>query len=125
VSLLSIKLVRTIYSFYSPHISYLRKEYQFKASSKEGAILILPEGGTREDMRSTDKVQDYVAKNAFSWYLHANSTAKANVPNGSLFLILGRDAAMSYDAVSFSGIPLTMAGSVKYTLDNRADDSER
>jgi hypothetical protein len=109
--------------FCLPRISYQSKVYQFEAFSNECAILVLPEGGTRTNLLElkVDDFREYAIQNAASWYRHAK------IVNGSLYLITGRDSAMSYGAVTFSDVPLPPGDfiSAKFILDKGADNSER
>jgi hypothetical protein len=103
----------------------LSKEYEFKAFSDEGAILVLPEGSTQKDLRSIQKFREYATNNAFSWYCHTHRSLKEDVPNGSLLLITGRVGSMSYGAASFTEIPGKTGGSIsKFSL-NRTDERQR
>ncbi|ESK91075.1 hypothetical protein Moror_9596 [Moniliophthora roreri MCA 2997] len=76
--------------------------FQFDVNSTEGAILILPEGGTREDILNEDAFDDYAAKNAISWYSHVNGTLGRRLGGNSLILVTGVDKTVAWGAASFS-----------------------
>ncbi|EEB96380.1 hypothetical protein MPER_04496, partial [Moniliophthora perniciosa FA553] len=75
--------------------------FQFDVNSTEGAILILPEGGTREDILNEDAFDDYAAKNAVSWYSHVNGTLGRRLGGNSLILVTGVDKTVAWGAASF------------------------
>jgi hypothetical protein len=81
---------------------HLVSGYRFEASTAEGAILMLPEGASRTDLRSTGKFREYAIKHGVSWYQFVNGTLQEEVHNGSLYLITGVDSATSYGVASFS-----------------------
>lgn len=71
---------------------------------REGAILVLPPGGSREDLISTSRLTDYINKHALDWYQHLCQHSKSGakmIPNGSSYLITGCDKAKSWSAVAF------------------------
>ncbi|KAF8981430.1 hypothetical protein BDQ17DRAFT_1416176 [Cyathus striatus] len=47
-------------------------DYNFKCAGHEGAILILPEGSYRQDLRAIGAFQNYASKNGVCWYRYAN-----------------------------------------------------
>ncbi|PPQ64801.1 hypothetical protein CVT26_002633 [Gymnopilus dilepis] len=76
----------------------------FWSSAREGAVLVLPHGGSREDLKSTSRLSDYIEKYALEWYryLSKHSDGSASmIPNGSVFLVTGCDKAQSFCSVSF------------------------
>lgn len=80
------------------------RKLSMSSRAREGAILVLPHGGSREDLLSTSRLNDYIKKHALDWYQytcqHARSSART-IPNGSLYLITGCDKAKSWCAMAF------------------------
>ncbi|KAJ7587340.1 hypothetical protein C8J56DRAFT_78058 [Mycena floridula] len=76
--------------------------FEFQTSSTEGAILMLPEGASRNNLLAQKKFHDHAVKHAVSWYRYVNETLEQVPRNGSLYLITGRDNAKSWGVTSFS-----------------------
>ncbi|KAJ6477782.1 hypothetical protein C8R45DRAFT_364985 [Mycena sanguinolenta] len=82
-------------------------------ASKEAAILVLPEGATRVDLRHLDKFRECALMNANRWYEFINGELGRMVDNGELYLVTGTDAAASWSIAAVEnefenddGIPL-------------------
>ncbi|KAF5323802.1 hypothetical protein D9619_012966 [Psilocybe cf. subviscida] len=67
----------------------------FKSTAKEGALLVLPEGASREDITSTKRFHKYVQRWAPHWYRHLG------LSNGSIFLVTGCDKASDFACATF------------------------
>lgn len=83
---------------------YMSRKVSLWSTAREGAVLVLPHGGSREDLLSAPHLTDYINKHAVDWYnymSHNSNTSAATVPNGSLYLITGCEKAMSWCALSF------------------------
>ncbi|KJA20145.1 hypothetical protein HYPSUDRAFT_142675, partial [Hypholoma sublateritium FD-334 SS-4] len=75
----------------------------FYSRKREGGILILPHGASRQDMADTDRLYEYVQRNAPHWYQVINEYSDyAFHPNGSLVIVTGCDKATDYANASFS-----------------------
>ncbi|KDR69316.1 hypothetical protein GALMADRAFT_77705 [Galerina marginata CBS 339.88] len=70
-------------------------------SEKEGAILVLPDGASREDLISTGRFHEYAKRNAPHWYQVINGYGGVVHTNGSLFLVTGCDKATDWATASF------------------------
>ncbi|KAF9554941.1 hypothetical protein CPC08DRAFT_766335 [Agrocybe pediades] len=87
--------------------SIMTSEFKFVTTAREGATLVLPNGASREDLRSTTHLTKYIEKYALSWHYFAFHNAAYSggaLPNGSLYLVTGCDRAKSYSLVA---IPVT------------------
>jgi len=73
----------------------------FKCSSSEGAILTMPDGAFREDLRSTTLFRDFAAENAESWYQFINGPCGWELGNGELRLITGCDKTKSWGLAAY------------------------
>ncbi|KAF8196276.1 hypothetical protein K438DRAFT_1934039 [Mycena galopus ATCC 62051] len=71
-------------------------EISAASTSKEAAILLLPEGGSRVDLRSLKKFRDYAVKHAQHWYDFVNRDLERIVGNGDLYLVTGTDKSSSW-----------------------------
>ncbi|KAH9484523.1 hypothetical protein JR316_0004005 [Psilocybe cubensis] len=75
----------------------------FTVKAREAAVLILQNGGLREDLISTVSIRDYVQKHALKWYMFVNQFGPGNIicPNGSLYLVTGCDKANSWASACY------------------------
>jgi hypothetical protein len=73
----------------------LCRHVHFESKKQEGAALVLPEGGSREDLVSTQRFYQYIKKWAPYWY------SMMPIANGSLFLVTGCDKVSDYAAFCF------------------------
>ncbi|KIM72179.1 hypothetical protein PILCRDRAFT_804222 [Piloderma croceum F 1598] len=89
--------------------------YKFTTSSTEAAILSLPEGASRQNIRNLAKFRSQGIKNTLRWYQFANGTLGREAPNGSLYLVTGCDKSAAWGIASISGASETSALSFKFT----------
>ncbi|KAF9543632.1 hypothetical protein CPC08DRAFT_730421 [Agrocybe pediades] len=83
-------------------------EFKFATTAREGAVLVLPEGASREDLGSTTHLTKYIDKYALSWHYfmsHHATYSGTSIPNGSLYLVTGCDRAKFW---SLAATPTTM-----------------
>lgn len=98
--------------------------FQFTCSSSEGAILLLPDGACRIDLRKQkDVFRTHAIENALRWYQFANEEQGRDIPNGSLILVTGCDMAQSWGIASFSGAP-TDGVELKFTASHVVEDMD-
>ncbi|KAJ7618629.1 hypothetical protein FB45DRAFT_169813 [Roridomyces roridus] len=71
-------------------------EVEISASSKEAAVLLLPDGASRTDLRSLQTFRDYALKHARRWYAFVNGTRGRMVESGDLYLVTGMDKSTSW-----------------------------
>ncbi|KAJ3832577.1 hypothetical protein F5878DRAFT_547974 [Lentinula raphanica] len=72
----------------------------YSSTTSNGAILILPEGGTKFDCLQPEVFAKYAAENAASWYSYATGTGR-RMRNGSLYLVTGFDKARAWGVATF------------------------
>jgi len=89
--------------------------FQLTSSSKEGAVLLLPDGASRHDARRRQAFREYALRHAKSWYEFVNGTRGMEVANGSLYLVTGCDKASSWGVASFSNKSREGQVSLKFT----------
>ncbi|KAJ7141083.1 hypothetical protein C8R44DRAFT_560981, partial [Mycena epipterygia] len=65
----------------------------FNIRSKECAILVLPDGASRERLLPVQKFRAHVCRHAQQWYTFTQDRLP---PNGSLFVVTGCDKAASW-----------------------------
>lgn len=87
----------------------------FTCSSSQGAILLLPDGASRVDLRNLKKFRSHAAKNALAWYEYVNGSLGREAANGSLYLVTGCDKATSWGVASFSHASKESGVSLKFT----------
>ncbi|EDR06270.1 uncharacterized protein LACBIDRAFT_328934 [Laccaria bicolor S238N-H82] len=85
----------------SASVKKLRDNLSFQCSNAEGAILTMPDGAFREDLRSTTLFRDFAAENAESWYRFINGPCGWELENGKLHLITGCDKTTSWGLAAY------------------------
>ena len=92
----------------------------FETLATEGAILIMPDGATAEDLLNHKLVKKYIAKNAESWYTYIKEERGREVENGDVRLVVG------FDKVASWGIA-TVASTIeeRVRLEFRSNDSNQ
>ncbi|KAJ7723408.1 G-protein alpha subunit-domain-containing protein [Mycena metata] len=76
--------------------------FSISTSSREAAVLLLPDGGASMDLRRKQLFRDYALKHADRWYRFLNKDLGRMVENGSVYLITGVDKAASWGVACFS-----------------------
>ncbi|KAJ7096075.1 hypothetical protein C8R44DRAFT_813124 [Mycena epipterygia] len=74
-------------------------EVEISTSSKRTAVLLLPDGASRTDLRFPDKFRDHALKHAKSWYDFLSSLGRT-VDNGELYLVTGVDKSASWSVAA-------------------------
>jgi hypothetical protein len=69
---------------------------EISASSKEAAVLLLPDGASRANLRPLNKFRNYAVKHAQRWYEFVNGSLERRVENGDLYLVTGTDKSSSW-----------------------------
>ncbi|KAJ7663617.1 hypothetical protein B0H17DRAFT_991423, partial [Mycena rosella] len=64
------------------------------------AVLLLPDGASRTDLRRKKRFRDYVLKHAQSWYAFVNGVLERMVDNGDLYLVTGIDKSASWSVAA-------------------------
>lgn len=78
-------------------LTTLLRDIQFTVHTREGGILVLPDGASREDLISTDCIRDYVQKNILGWYMFFNEKMGGPIySNGTLYVVTGTDKAVRW-----------------------------
>ena len=62
---------------------------------------MLPDGGSRIDLKNRGLLAKYAADNVQHWYRFAKTKRRIDAPNGSLCVITGCDKARSYELAAF------------------------
>lgn len=79
-------------------------KYQFRQSSPNGAILILPHGAQFHDIRSKSQFHELAIRNATRWYEFAVQKLQRPISTHSLYLITGFYKARSWSLASFQNV---------------------
>ncbi|KAJ7287085.1 hypothetical protein C8J57DRAFT_1652768 [Mycena rebaudengoi] len=85
---------------------------EFKVESKECAILVLPQGASRERLLALQTFRAHVEKYAPQWYTFARDRVPAH---GSLFVVTGCDKAASWGIATVSTRSSCIGASLKFT----------
>ncbi|KAJ7592759.1 hypothetical protein C8J56DRAFT_780504, partial [Mycena floridula] len=93
-----------------------RRGFEFQSTSSAGAILMLPDGGSRCDLLAHKPFRLHAFEHAVSWYRFVNDTLGREVRNGSLYLITGCDKAASWGVASFSDCEADGSVSLKFLV---------
>ncbi|KAJ6614622.1 hypothetical protein B0H10DRAFT_2221186 [Mycena sp. CBHHK59/15] len=73
---------------------------EITTSSKETAVLLLPDGASRWDLRPLQIFRDYALKHTQSWYAFLNGPLGRMVGNGDLYLVTGFDKSSSWSVAA-------------------------
>jgi hypothetical protein len=73
---------------------------EISTSSKEAAVLLLPDGASRIDIRRKKKFRDYALTHAQRWYAFVNGDLERMVDNGDLYLVTGTDKSFSWSVAA-------------------------
>lgn len=96
----------------------LCRQVQFQTSAREGAVLVLPTGATREELVNPTRLYSYVRDNATSWYQYYNGDSETDtvfpIANGTIFIVIGVDRAQSWATATFPGRNMTMSTKKKH-----------
>ncbi|KAJ7592860.1 hypothetical protein C8J56DRAFT_483929 [Mycena floridula] len=88
-------------------------EFHISSRSSEGAILMLPEGGSRVDLRNKKSFYQIACQNAAAWYEYATETRGRIISEDSLYLVTGCDKCTSWCVAAFSHPSRTVSSSLK------------
>jgi hypothetical protein len=89
--------------------------YQFTCYHSQGAILHLPDGANRHNLRNLRKFRELALDHGASWYKHAREYFGRDAPSGSLCLVTGCDKSSSWAIASFSDVSEDSGISLKFT----------
>lgn len=92
--------------------------FRVKSSFNHGALLVLPEGASREDLMTERDFQGHALRYGLAWYRHAREVRRRICPNGSLYLVTGVDKTRSWGLTSFSTTSDMRMVSVKLGIAN-------
>ncbi|KAK1223445.1 hypothetical protein PQX77_013684 [Marasmius sp. AFHP31] len=68
-----------------------------KFDKDKGAVLMLPQGGSRSDCLNRHAFRSYAMKHTANWYRFVNTVHGREAPNGSVYLITGFDKAWPWE----------------------------
>ncbi len=68
----------------------------FETSAREGAVLVMPNGATSQNLRNTLLLKEYIRQNAEHWYKYTTSTLGRQVENGDIRIVVGCDKVLSW-----------------------------
>lgn len=75
-------------------------ELEVSTNSRETAILLLPDGASRWDLRTLQVFRDYALKHAPSWYEFVNGELGRMTGNGDLYLVTGVTKSTSWSVAA-------------------------
>ncbi|KAJ7472664.1 hypothetical protein FB451DRAFT_1036321 [Mycena latifolia] len=94
----------------------------FELQSKEFAMLVLPEGASREKLLPVQTFRAHVRKHSYRWYKFAGDRLPSN---GSLFVVTGCDKTASWGIATASTTSGAISVSLKFTVAGLAEGSLR
>jgi hypothetical protein len=94
----------------------------FQLQSKECAMLVLPEGASREKLLPVETFRAYVNKNCQKWYQFAEARLNSS---GSLFVVTGCDKTASWGIATASTSSGAISITLKFTVVGVAEGSLR
>ena len=74
----------------------------FESAASEGAILIMPDGASVEELSNISIFRDYIRKNAEAFYNYANNARGREISNGQLHVVYGSRKSSSWGISAFS-----------------------
>ena len=106
-------------SFYSllkcnPRSSHNR-QLQFSCSSTEGALLVLPNGASRQELRFRHDFHEYARQHVQSWFEHVHGTLRLEAEAGPLYLVTGHDKCENWCVASYSNFPVDTSMDLIFT----------
>ncbi|KAL1712111.1 hypothetical protein EV715DRAFT_297385 [Schizophyllum commune] len=88
---------------------------EFSVEKEEGAILALPQGGSRRDAQNLKEYETQIRRHAKEWYEYVRETRGWKIDNGDLYLITGMDKALSWGALAFRDAQRSHEASFRFT----------
>lgn len=76
--------------------------FHFTCSTSEGAVLLLPQGGSQENLLDWGIFLRQAVQHGLRWYKYTNLTCNRLAENGSLYLVTGCDKTSSWGIASCS-----------------------
>ncbi|KAJ7227900.1 ankyrin repeat-containing domain protein [Mycena rebaudengoi] len=73
---------------------------EISTSSKEAAVLLLPDGASRSDLRRLKKFRNYALKHAQRWYAFVNGELERMVESNALYLVTGVDKSSTWSVAA-------------------------
>ncbi|KAJ7277540.1 hypothetical protein C8J57DRAFT_1713853 [Mycena rebaudengoi] len=73
---------------------------EISTSSKETAVLLLPNGASRSDLRRLKEFRDYALRHAQRWYAFVNGELGRMVESNALYLVTGVDKCSSWSVAA-------------------------
>ena len=95
-------------------ISHIR-QFPFNCSTEEGAVLVLPNGASRTDLRFRGELLEYARQHVVSWHEYVYRTLGLEVEAGPLYLITGFDKCDNWCLASYVNIPPNASVSLAFT----------
>jgi len=94
--------------------------FDFSCTCEKGAILVLPDGAFREDLRRLEKFRHAAEHNAMAWYGHARN---CGLNPESLYLVTGCVKTSSWGVASISNASEERSACLKFTAASVAQAS--
>ncbi|KAJ7277531.1 hypothetical protein C8J57DRAFT_1060921 [Mycena rebaudengoi] len=79
---------------------FLRAVVEISTTSKEVAVLLLPDGASRFDLRRLQDFRDYALKHAQHWYAFVNGQLGRMVQRNALYLVTGVDKCSTWSVAA-------------------------
>jgi hypothetical protein len=90
-------------------------EFQFTCLSTEGAVLVLPNGASSEDLCYRQNLEAYIRRHAVNWYEHVYGPVGLEAAAGPLYLVTGHDKSNNWCLGSYSGAVSRTGMSLTFT----------
>ncbi|KAJ7713031.1 hypothetical protein B0H14DRAFT_3017392 [Mycena olivaceomarginata] len=74
----------------------------FSCDGPRGAVLALPDGSEFRTLLNVNRIRNYAAEHAESWYQYSHGTQGREVANGDLYLVTGWEKARSWGMASYT-----------------------
>jgi hypothetical protein len=90
-------------------------EFRFTCLSAEGAVLVLPNGASSEDLCYRQNLEEYIRRHVVSWYELVYGTVGLEAAAGPLYLVTGHDKSDNWCLGSYSNAVSRAALSLTFT----------
>lgn len=105
----------------SPIVQGSLTNLQFNSSATEGAILVLPEGSDRHNLRNYSVFRNEALRNGNAWYeFGVNTLGRSMISPDSMYLITGFHKTSTWSLAAFNNADRSLNFDVQFTAgDNR------
>jgi hypothetical protein len=91
----------------------------FESSSREAAILTMPDGALTQDLLNELQIHQYISENIRNWYNYARNERGRNIKIGDIRVVIGVDKVKSW-GIATSTCDSGQSASLTFKLENQS-----